>query len=103
MALPTDGSAPGSAALMASRAMGGMLQQIRRDYPARTLLLDFPTLLSSDDVIALWPQIDCALLVAAVGTTSIKEIEECNRHLQSTNVVRVVLNKVPHAAKPAYY
>ena len=103
MVLPTERSAPGSAELMASRAMAGMLQQIRRDYPARTVILDLPPLLSSDDVIALLPQIDCALLVAAVGTTTIKEIEECNRHLQSTNVVRVVLNKVPHAAKPAYY
>jgi len=38
------------------------------------------------------------LLVAAVGTSTIAEIEECNRYLQATEVVRFVLNKVPESA-----
>jgi hypothetical protein len=52
-------------------------------------------MLSGDDVIAILPQVDCILLVAAVGTSTIAQIEECNKHLQSVDVVRLVLNKVP--------
>jgi protein-tyrosine kinase len=39
------------------------------------------------------PQIDCVLLVAAVGNSTVSEIKECNRHLQARDVVRLVLNK----------
>jgi hypothetical protein len=59
-------------------------------------------MLVSDDVIALLPQIDCALLVAAVGSTTVPEIEECGRHLQATNLVRIVVNKVPETKKMYY-
>jgi protein-tyrosine kinase len=42
------------------------------------------------------------LLVAAVGTSKVSEIEECNRHLQSAEVVRIVLNKVTDATTMYY-
>ncbi len=103
MVLPTERSTSGSAEWMASRAMSTMLKQIKRDYPSRIVILDLPPMLASDDVLAILPQIDCVLLVAAVGTSTISEIEECKKHLQSTDVVRVVLNKVPEADTKYYY
>ena len=68
-----------------------------------TVIVDLPPVLCSDDVIAILPQIDCVLLVAAAGATTKSEIEECNRHLQSAEVVRLVLNKVPDEAARYYY
>jgi Mrp family chromosome partitioning ATPase len=103
LVLPTERSTSGSAEWMASRAMSTMLKQIKKDYPSRIVIFDLPPMLTSDDVLAILPQIDCALLVAAVGTTTISEIEECKKHLQSTDVVRVVLNKVPEADTKYYY
>jgi len=103
MVLPIEHSTSGSAEWMASRAMGTMLQNIKRDYPSRIVILDLPPMLTSDDVIAILPQVDCVLLVAAVGTSTTAEIEECNRHLQSADVVRLVLNKVPQASTKYYY
>src|SRR5262245_12420200 len=91
--LPTEAPILGSSELIASRAMSTLLQAIKRDVRARTVILDMPPMLSSDDVIAMLPQIDCVLLVAAVGNSTISEIKECNRHLQGTEVVRLVLNK----------
>ena len=103
MVLPVENSTSGSSALVASRAMSTLLQEIRRDYRSATVILDLPPMLSSDDVIAVLPQLDCLLLVAAVGTSTVSQIEECNNHLQSAEVIRFVLNKVPEWGPQYYY
>jgi Mrp family chromosome partitioning ATPase len=82
---------------MASRAMSGVLEDIRRDYRSRMVLLDLPPMLSSDDVITILPQVDCVLLVIGAGITTPAQIEDCSKHLHSTDVVRVVLNKAPES------
>jgi protein-tyrosine kinase len=42
--------------------------------------------------------------VAAVGTSTVSEIEECNKYLQETDIVRFVLNKAPESsARYSYY
>jgi Mrp family chromosome partitioning ATPase len=103
MVLPAEGRIPDSSAWIASRAMSVMLQDIKGDYQASTLIVDLPPMLVSDDVIALLPQLDCVLLVAAAGKTTRAEIEECNKHLQSTEVVRLVLNKAQERTRSYYY
>jgi len=100
--LPTEKSTTASSAWMVSREMSTMLQEIRRDYRSHIVIVDLPPVLSSDDVIALLPQLDCALLVASVGRTTVAEIEECNRHLQSADVLRLVLNKVTETNSQYY-
>ena len=75
--------------------MSGVLQKIKQDYQSSIIIVDLPPLLSSDDVLAFLPRLDCVLLVTAVGTTTIAEIKESSNHLQSTELVRIVLNKVP--------
>jgi len=50
-------------------------------------------MLLGDDVISILPRMDAALLVAGVGSTSVSDIKECQKHLQRTPVVRVVVNK----------
>jgi protein-tyrosine kinase len=103
LVLPTERSTSGSAEWMSSRAMSTMLKQIKKDYPSHIVILDLPPMLASDDVIAILPQIDCVLLVAAIGTSTVSEIEECKKHLQSADVVRVIVNKVPEADTKYYY
>jgi protein-tyrosine kinase len=92
-----------SSELMGSRAMRNMLQDLKRTYQSHIIILDLPPLLSSDDVIAVLPQIDSVLLVAAVGQTKISEVEECGRHLQSSHLVRVVVNKATDGVPNYYY
>ena len=78
--------------------MAAMLGVIRSEYHSQTIILDLPPILSGDDVIAILPQIDCVLFVAAVGTTTVSQIKECNKHLKSAEIVRMVLNKVPETS-----
>ena len=92
--LPTA-STLDSSDLVGSSAMKNLLHDITGHGPSRIIILDLPPLLTGHDVITILPQVDCVLLVAAVGTSTISEIEECNKHLQATDVVRFVLNKVP--------
>ena len=101
--LPTEAATSGSSDRMASRAMTEMLEQIKRDYQSQTVILDLPPLLPSDDVLAILPQLDCVLLVAAIGTSTIAEINEFNKHLQSLGIVRLVINKVPPSHSKYYY
>ena len=92
-----------SSELMGSRAMGNLLQEVRQTFRSHIIILDLPPILASDDVIALLPQIDCILMVAAVGLSKASEIEESTRHLKSTPLVRLVLNKAAEANSYYYY
>jgi capsular exopolysaccharide synthesis family protein len=103
MVLPTESSTPRSSDRMASRAMSEILQQIKKDYQSEIVIFDLPPILSSDDVLAILPLLDCVLLVAAVGTSTVAEIAESNKHLQSAEIVRVVLNKAPPSNSQYYY
>jgi protein-tyrosine kinase len=94
----TTASTSHSSDLMSSSAMSTLLQDLRIGGQSRIVILDLPPLLTSDDVIAILPQVDCVLLVAAVGTSTVSEIEECNKHLQSVDLIRFVLNKVPESS-----
>jgi protein-tyrosine kinase len=101
--LPTA-PASNSSDMVGSRAMRMLLEEITGGSQSRIVILDLPPLLIGHDAISILPQVDCVLLVAAVGTTKISEIKECNKHLEGTNVVRFVLNKVTESSGSyAYY
>ena len=100
--LPCKKSILGSSEWMASRSMTVLLQEIKREFRAWTVIIDLPPVLPSDDVISILPQIDCVLFVVQAGTTTVPEIKECNKHLDATPVVRVVLNKASDATARYY-
>jgi capsular exopolysaccharide synthesis family protein len=103
LVLPCEKSTPNSSALMASRTMSALLQEIRHNFKAYTVIIDLPPILTSDDVITILPQIDCVLFVTAIGSTTVAEIKECNKYLESTPIVQVVANKAPDTATTYYY
>jgi Mrp family chromosome partitioning ATPase len=103
--LPCERSVSNSSEWMASSAMRTFIGDLIRGDRSRIVIFDLPPMLTGDDVISVLPQIDCVLFVAAVGVTTMTEIKECNKHLQATTVLRVVLNKVTETGptSPAYY
>jgi protein-tyrosine kinase len=101
--IPAETATSSSSEWMASHAMSELLYEIRRRFSSAVVILDLPPVLVSDDVIALLPQIDCALLVASVGQSTVSEIKQCNRHLHATEVIRLVLNKVQDQGSNYYY
>jgi Mrp family chromosome partitioning ATPase len=103
MVLPSEYSTVHSSDLIGSRATGLLLENIRQEFKARTVIFDMPPLLQGDEVLALLPKIDCVLLVTAAGVSTQHQIVECNKHLQSTEVVRLVLNMASQTAATPYY
>jgi protein-tyrosine kinase len=100
--LPAESRVSSSSDWMASSAMAEVFQTIKDQSQSQIVIVDLPPLLSSDDVLAIVPKLDCVLLVAAVGATTIPQINESKNLLHATELVRVVLNKVP-LSKSAYY
>jgi protein-tyrosine kinase len=90
-----------SAERMSSRAMISLLQDLKGDY--HIVLLDLPPTLSSDDVISILPLLDCVLLVSAAGQSKAADIQESLRHLGSTPMIRIVLNKAADEPDNYYY
>lgn len=86
-----------SSDLVASNAMREFLHDMIGRGQSQIIILDLPPLLVGHDAMSVLPHVDCVLLVAAVGTSKVSEIEECNKYLEATDVVRVVLNKVTEA------
>lgn len=95
-------STVGSSELMASRQMVELIEALRRDYHSHIVVIDLPPILAGDEVLSILPHVDAVLLVAAVGVSTIAEIEQCDRHLRGTEVARVVLNKVAEPPRNYY-
>jgi Mrp family chromosome partitioning ATPase len=103
LVLPCHSPMANSSAWIASRAMTALLQEIKREFWNWTVIFDLPPILSSDDVISILPRLDCAAFVVGAGTTTAEEIKECNKHLESAEVVRVILNKSEDTNSAYYY
>ena len=101
MVLPGSVSS-NSSEWMASQTMGALLQTIKRDFRSRIVIFDLPPMLLGDDVISILPRMDATLLVAGVGSTSVSDIKECQKHLQRSPVIRVVVNKATETVGSYY-
>jgi protein-tyrosine kinase len=102
LVLPGEVCKSGTSEWMASQTMATLLQTIKREFRSRIVIFDMPPMLQGDDVISILPQMEAVLLVAGIGNTSVSDIKECHKHLKTTPVVRVVVNRVTEATD-AYY
>jgi protein-tyrosine kinase len=88
--------------VIASRQMNEIIKQLRSFTPKPIIIVDMPPVLGSDDVLAFLPQADCCILAVAEGSSTLREIENSEKLLTSTNVLGCVLTK--STEKPlAYY
>jgi protein-tyrosine kinase len=102
LVLPSEVCRTGSAEWMASQTMTTLLETLKRDFRSHIIILDMPPVLVGDDVISVLPQIESVLLVASVGATTLPDIKESKKHLKSTPVVRVVVNKAAEKTESYY-
>lgn len=102
MVLPGSGASSRSSEWMASQRMNSLLQAIKRDFRSRIVIFDLPPMLLGDDVISILPRMDAVLLVAGAGSSTVTDIRECQKYLQRTPVVRLVVNKVASSADSYY-
>ena len=99
-----DGPVHGPAELLHGSAVAPALAAIEARYAPDLMLFDMPPMLISDDVMAFLTHVDAVLLIAGAETTTIKQIDACERELATqTNVMGVVLNKCNYMGpEPGY-
>jgi protein-tyrosine kinase len=89
-----SGSERRPAELMQSPTTTAVLDAIEAKYEPSVILCDLPPVFVSDDAMAVMGHMDAALIIAAAETTTIKEIDRCEREVAAqTNVIGVILNK----------
>ena len=92
-----------SAELIQNERAGAVLDAMCDTFRPDAVIYDLPPLLSSDDVIAFLPWVDCVLLVAAAGVTRAVEIKECEHLLsEQTSILGVLLNKAGSGTRGSY-
>ncbi|PRY19850.1 Mrp family chromosome partitioning ATPase [Aliiruegeria haliotis] len=81
------------------------LDRVEADYQPDYMVFDMPPMLVNDDTAAFLGNVDCVLMIAEAGVTTIDQIDACERELASqTNVLGVVLNKCrPGRGSNGYY
>ena len=82
-----------SAEWIRSEKIAKLPARLKETLGAKIVIFDLPPALTADDVMAFCPYVDCAMLVAASGRTTAREIEESEKQLTLTNYLGVVLNK----------
>jgi len=91
--LPTKNAVSNPSETLSSIRISSLVNEIRDRYESRVIIFDLPSLLHSDDAIAICPKIDCILLVVASGMSTKREIEDSLRHLSKANLIGTVFNK----------
>ncbi len=92
------------AELLHSAKSRDVLKAIEARWKPDLVLFDMSPMLASDDNVGFMGNTDCALLIAASESTTLANIDICEKELaQLTNVLGVVLNKCRYADSSAGY
>lgn len=92
--LPAAGPRRHPAELFQSPRAAEVLTGLEATYDPSITIFDLPPMMAGDDVMAFAGHLDGVIIVAAAGSTTIAQIDACERELATrTNVVGVVLNK----------
>lgn len=100
--LPSKGTDARAHEWPSAKTIAALLRDLKQEDRSRVIILDLPPLLSGDEVISLLPYVDGTMFVVAAGTTTQAHLKECGKHLQSTAIIRVVLNRSPEPGIAQY-
>jgi Mrp family chromosome partitioning ATPase len=83
--------------LLLSDKTAQVLAQVEKTYQPDIMIFDMPPMLVTDDTLAFLKNVDCAIIVAGAESTTIDQIDICEKEIAAqTNVLGVVLNKCKH-------
>jgi len=105
LAICTSGSSvPNSAELLQSSMTAEVLDRIEARWKPDVILFDMPPMQGNDDTLGFLSRVDCALLIAAAGSTSLAQVDISERELAGlTNVIGTVLNKCRYLDRDTGY
>ncbi len=99
-----SGPASHPAELLHSEKSRDVLKAIEAEWRPDILIFDMSPMLASDDNVGFMGNVDCSLLVVASESTTLQNIDTCEKELaQLTNVLGLVLNKCRYDDPSAGY
>jgi protein-tyrosine kinase len=90
--LPGHERIENSSEVLASPAMGALVQELKTRYPTRLVLFDLPPILSADDALSFRAHIDAFLLVLMEGKTDQNDLSHAMEIMQDATILGTVLN-----------
>lgn len=100
--LPGRAPVENSSEILASPAVGKLVQELKSRYPSRMVLFDMPPILSTDDALSFAPYVDAFLLVLRDGKTTKAEVQHAMELLKESSIVGTVLNGSDEKISPYY-
>ena len=89
-----------SAELLQGRATQEALDRIEAAWKPDVMIFDTPPMQGNDDNMGFFARIDCALVIAAAGSSTLPQIDRCEQEVAKlTNVLGTVLNKSRYTDK----
>ncbi len=90
--------------LLQSKLTKTKLEEIKQVFQPDLMIFDMPPMLAGDENVGFLPLVDCGLLVSAAGSTTVSQLDVCEKELaELTNVLGVVLNKCRFNDKDSGY
>lgn len=96
-----NGPASNPSELLLSNMARDVLHEVEQEYTPDLVFFDLSPLNAGDDNIAFLQNVDCAIIIAAAESTSIKRIDQAEQQVaELTNVMGIVLNKCRYVGGP---
>jgi protein-tyrosine kinase len=100
--VPGCASFANSSEILSSARILQLLNELKKAYPSRIVIIDLPPVLAADDVLVVAPHMNAFLLVIEEGKSPARDINKAVELLKEANILGTVLNKTPEADKQYY-
>lgn len=101
---PVRSARSSTSELLQSRGTALAIDGIEQQFDPTIMIFDTAPVLSSDDTMGFLERVDCVLIVAAAGSTTVAEIDRCEREVAANSkVIGVVLNKCRYGNESSKY
>lgn len=100
--VPGCASFANSSEILSSARILQLLQEIKKCFPSRIVIVDLPPVLAADDVLVVAPHMNSFLLVIEEGKSHARDISKAVDLLKDANILGTVLNKSSEASSQYY-
>jgi capsular exopolysaccharide synthesis family protein len=100
--VPGCASFANSSEILSSTRILQLLQEIKKCFPSRIVIIDLPPVLAVDDVLVVASHINSFLLVIEEGKSHARDISKSVDLLKDANILGTVLNKTPEVSGQYY-
>ena len=93
----------GSLELLSSSKLLNLLNELKKRYSDRIIIVDLPPLLDTADALTFLPNADACLLVVAEGECTVDDIKQSLHLVDKNKLLGTVMNKSTEAMASVYY